>query len=160
MNSVLNEQILAEKLSKLNTTQQCIESKILSCVFSVFRFFFQFWICYCLSPLMEMFVGTQFLVSLSYLGSCFIVNWLNWVRTYTSCWIWLVLVVVHSECCMGIDGLSIFHVSVMFWSTNLSVNRWYLICIYTWNCILNLLDYLIFVLRINLASLLSSIGFR
>lgn len=27
MNSVFNEQILADKLSKVNSTQQCIESK-------------------------------------------------------------------------------------------------------------------------------------
>lgn len=77
MNSVLNEQILTDKLSKLNTTQQCIESKHLSYSSFLFFHFFGFWICYYLSPLMEMFVGTQCLVSLLDPGSSFLLHCLN-----------------------------------------------------------------------------------
>lgn len=77
MNSILNEQTLTDKLSKLNTTQQCIESKNLSSFFvAVFPFFFfsLFLEFAMFTPLMEMFVGSQFLMSLLDLGCCFIVN--------------------------------------------------------------------------------------
>ena len=40
MNSVFNEQILADKLSKVNSTQQCIESKSSPFLFAHFNFIF------------------------------------------------------------------------------------------------------------------------
>lgn len=55
MNSVFSEQILADKLSKLNSTQQCIESILLYCCSS--------WLCsFCL-----IFGLIQFLLSMAIL---------------------------------------------------------------------------------------------